>query len=371
MKGSYTKEQYMNEGSLVSIIVPIYNAEKFIERFMSFILAQDYQNWELIIVDDGSIDASVALVEKAMKQDSRIKLYKRNRNPKGSTTCRNIGQQAVKGDFFIHLDCDDIIAPYLISQRVKFMLEHPEIDYSSAHGRLLMLHENGDMTDCGEVYGVDPHKDLLLSFLDYTWSFSVWNNIYRTSSFKNYYWDEKVKIRTDFSYIIPAIISGYKHAFIEDSKYDYFYVKGINGSISSDWVSQEKHESTMRLFKKTLNQIDSLDHSAMYKRAFRSYFNHQLAKLSTSGSAEQVHEFYRLYLSCYKEKTNLRLRLLYWLVLSRKNRFHDTTLKIIIYAFIDPKRLLKFGMGKLRKKTSKTTKFVLPLEWMHMNTVCK
>ena len=344
---------------VVSIIVPVFNAEKYINRFVNYILNQDYKYWELIIVDDGSIDGTVSLVEKAMEKDARIKLYRRNRDPKGSATCRNIGQQAASGEYFIHLDCDDIIAPFLIRQRLKFMIDHPEIDYASAYGKTLTLHGDGSLTYHGKTYGNNPKKDLLKCFLDNDYPFSVWNNIYRSSSFKEIYWNEKVKIRTDFSYIVPVIISGFKHAFIEMSDPDYYYVKGIDGAITTNYTSKDKVESTYYLFQKTLNQIASLPETDKYKKIFRSCFTHQLVRLVAKGSKKQVNDFYLFYLSCYKN-FSIRLKVVYFLVLSREKRYPESLMKLLMYTILKPSRLGRFCIGLIQGLLVRNKPFTMP-----------
>ena len=122
-----------------------------------------------------------------------------------------------------HLDSDDIVQPFMLEQRLKFMQENPSIDYATSMGESVRVN-NDSIVHTGRLWGVQPQKDLLACFLEVDYPFSVWNNIYRTSTMGNYYWDEKVKIYTDFSYIVPCIIAGYKHAFIGSSQVDYFYV---------------------------------------------------------------------------------------------------------------------------------------------------
>ena len=217
----------------------MYNGKDCIERFINCILSQTYTNWELIIVDDGSTDDSVEIVKRLSLNNTRIILIERNRAPKGSVTCRNIGQQVIHGDFFIHLDSDDIVQPFMLEQRLKFMQENPSIDYATSMGESVRVN-NDSIVHTGRLWGVQPQKDLLACFLEVDYPFSVWNNIYRTSTMGNYYWDEKVKIYTDFSYIVPCIIDGYKHAFIGSSQVDYFYVVGQKNAMTSSFIAQEK-----------------------------------------------------------------------------------------------------------------------------------
>jgi glycosyltransferase involved in cell wall biosynthesis len=76
---------------LVSIVIPNYNRESLIEETLNSVLQQTINNWECIIVDDGSTDNSINLIKHFTEKDNRFKLILRDRKPKGASTCRNIG----------------------------------------------------------------------------------------------------------------------------------------------------------------------------------------------------------------------------------------------------------------------------------------
>ncbi len=92
---------------LISIIVPIYNAEKHLNKCLKSILAQTYKNFELILINDGSTDASKELCEDYARQDDRIKLF--NQENKGVLSARLRGIKEVKGSFIGWVDADDWI----------------------------------------------------------------------------------------------------------------------------------------------------------------------------------------------------------------------------------------------------------------------
>ena len=112
-----------------SIIIPLFNRENFISDAIQSVIHQSNPNWELIVIDDGSTDQSCNIVEEFIKNDSRIKLVKRNRDPKGANTCRNIGIQESTGDYLLFLDSDDILAPWAIENRWVEIEKKKEYDY--------------------------------------------------------------------------------------------------------------------------------------------------------------------------------------------------------------------------------------------------
>ena len=91
---------------LVSIIMPNYNGEKYIEESLNTVLNQTYKNWELLIIDDCSKDRSVELI-KEKYNDKRINLIELKEN-KGSSHARNIGLKYSKGKYIAFLDSDDL-----------------------------------------------------------------------------------------------------------------------------------------------------------------------------------------------------------------------------------------------------------------------
>ena len=105
---------------LVSIIVPVYNASKFLNDTINTVLNQTYENWELIFVDDCSVDNSIDIISESMKNDKRIKLIKNNIN-KGPALSRNIGVEKAIGSFLCFLDADDLWDKDKLEKQINFM----------------------------------------------------------------------------------------------------------------------------------------------------------------------------------------------------------------------------------------------------------
>lgn len=105
---------------LVSIIVPVYNAERFLEDTINTVLNQTYKNWELILVDDCSTDKSVDIINKYSKKDKRVKLIKNKVNSKAAVS-RNNGIKVSKGRYLCFLDADDLWDKQKLEKQVSFM----------------------------------------------------------------------------------------------------------------------------------------------------------------------------------------------------------------------------------------------------------
>ena len=103
---------------MVSIITPAFNSEKFIAETIQSVLAQTYQNWELLIVDDCSTDKTAEVISRF--QDSRIKYFYNSTN-KGSAVSRNIALQKASGRWIAFLDSDDLWHPEKLEKQIEFM----------------------------------------------------------------------------------------------------------------------------------------------------------------------------------------------------------------------------------------------------------
>ncbi|MEZ3427418.1 MAG: glycosyltransferase [Lachnospiraceae bacterium] len=103
----------------VSIIVPVYNAEKYIRETIDCVKAQTYENWELVLVEDGSTDESLCILETVERQDGRIRVIRQENG--GAAKARNHGLSKAAGRFVAYLDADDLWSPDKLEKQLAFM----------------------------------------------------------------------------------------------------------------------------------------------------------------------------------------------------------------------------------------------------------
>lgn len=108
--------------SLVSVITPSFNSEKFISQTIYAVLNQTYKNWELLIVDDCSTDETFSMISNFASQDSRIKVFKLDKNS-GAGVARNFAIQQASGNYIAFLDADDLWKPEKLEKQLHFMEE--------------------------------------------------------------------------------------------------------------------------------------------------------------------------------------------------------------------------------------------------------
>lgn len=114
--------EFGDKDSLVSIVVPVYQVERFIEETIECVQKQTYEDWELLLVDDCSKDRSCALIEEKAAKDARICLIHQETN-QGAAAARNYGVSYAKGRYLCFLDSDDLWEPEKLEKEIHFMQE--------------------------------------------------------------------------------------------------------------------------------------------------------------------------------------------------------------------------------------------------------
>lgn len=125
---------------MVSIIVPVYNAEKFIRETIQTVLNQTYKNWELLVVNDCSTDNSKKIIEEYEKKDKRIHMIELEHNS-GAAIARNTGIENSKGRYIAFLDADDLWDKRKLEKQLKFIKEN---NYEFTYTGYEFADENGN-----------------------------------------------------------------------------------------------------------------------------------------------------------------------------------------------------------------------------------
>lgn len=123
----------MSAVPLVSIIMPAYNADRFIAAAIQSVMDQTWTHWELIIVNDGSTDLTVEVVQRF--RDPRITLLHQTNH--GIGHARNTGMATMQGAFVCFLDADDLLPPLSLESRVRLMMDDPGVDFCD--GRVILM----------------------------------------------------------------------------------------------------------------------------------------------------------------------------------------------------------------------------------------
>ena len=174
----------------ISIIIPVYNAESYLETCIESVLSQDYHNIELIIVDDGSTDGSGEICDAYAASDERIVVIHKENG--GVSHARNVGLDAAKGEIISFLDCDDYILPGMYEDLLDRM--------EQSEAQIAICTVLDELED-GSIRRVDTGETMIISGRDAlfylvtqmgdkaehreTIWFSVWNKLYDAELFKS------------------------------------------------------------------------------------------------------------------------------------------------------------------------------------------
>ena len=110
------------EKTKISVIVPIYKVEKYLDRCVRSVLAQTFRDFELILVDDGSPDSCPQMCDDWAKKDSRIRVI--HQNNQGLSAARNTGIRAASGEYINFIDSDDWVADTLLSDLYRLLIKY-------------------------------------------------------------------------------------------------------------------------------------------------------------------------------------------------------------------------------------------------------
>lgn len=141
---------------MISVVIPLYNKEPIIEKTLKSVLSQDYSDFEVVVVDDGSTDNSVVIVESI--GDPRIRLIKQENG--GPSKARNTGVKNAKGEWIVFLDADDEFLPNSLTLFYNAILSHPQYDFidfswyiDNGHSRILADNvKEGDIKNPFKLY---------------------------------------------------------------------------------------------------------------------------------------------------------------------------------------------------------------------------
>ena len=149
---------------LVSVITPFRNMAAFLPEAIESVLAQTARSWELLLVDDGSDDASGAVAERYARSDRRIRLLSASGSGRtGAAAARNIGLEAARGTFVSFLDADDLFVPDNLERQLALAARHPQAALISGAARWWHpLNECADWIDAVRHFAPGPYKPPVL-----------------------------------------------------------------------------------------------------------------------------------------------------------------------------------------------------------------
>lgn len=229
----------MNNSPLVSVIIPVYNAERFVESAVRSIMNQTYTNLEILVTDDCSTDGSFEILQRLASEDSRITLYRNESNLKIVRTLNSL-VAAANGKYIARMDADDISLPKRIEKQVAFLERN--LDYALCGTNAWYIDESGRRIG----------KSVLpLSFEDNKFFLQFYSTFYhptvmlRSEIYKQNLYDENFLYAEDYELWARLVFAeNAKGANIKEKLLKYRIFKNQ----SSEEHRKEQNESSARIF---------------------------------------------------------------------------------------------------------------------------
>lgn len=236
--------------ALVSIIVPVYRVEEYLRRCVDSILAQTYENLEIILVDDGSPDGCPEICDAYAGEDHRVKVI--HQKNAGLSGARNAGIDEAKGEYLAFVDSDDYVAPDFIQAMYEALQKTGcaigQCRFSYVQGEPLTNEDNHSL----HIYrGESLMEQLYGPEEEATYFVVAWNKLYRRELFEQIRYPEG-RIHEDEATTYRLFHEGKKLAFLDRALYGYFTQN--TGSITSGFSKKrlqwlQAHEERILFFK--------------------------------------------------------------------------------------------------------------------------
>ncbi len=324
---------------MISIICPVYNSEKYIADCVNSVLRQSFHDWELILVDDGSTDDSLAMCEEFAKKDKRIKVF--HKQNEGQWLTREFGIKKSSGDYFIFLDSDDMLEDFAlleISKRIEpdrpnmMLYDICKLDASGNKTCLQELYEEKTLTGVKDIVDFCFVMNNCISLCVYCFKRSFYDKIVFDASI-----DKTIKGQEDFLMLFNIVKCLDKLIVIPRVLYDY----------RTNEMSTTKHLTVHDYLKNV--QISNQIYSEIFKKYncdLKSY-SFKIKKRLAYQPLSFIKRAYRE-LSKTEQKSSFKIvkRTLIYKAFTKKYRFESRKDRLIV-------RLFGMNFHLLNRKLSK------------------
>lgn len=239
---------------LISIIVPVYNVEEYIDECINSVLNQTYEMWELLLLDDESSDRSIEICEMYAERDRRIKVFL-NKHA-GVSIMRNNGIELSKGEYITFLDSDDKIEPDFLQKAISKCLENPIDIYmtgvrSIKDGKEI---EKGIIKNPIYLNSQDISESCLIELLEQNYTASCWGKIILKEKIGQTRFKENCVFGEDLIFVYELMKKNV--VIFADNYIGYNYYKRSGSLITT--VNKKKCEDIIKLYMYLLKTPDEL-----------------------------------------------------------------------------------------------------------------
>lgn len=206
------------KNKLVSIIIPVYNVERYLDDCLESIVSQTYRDLEIILIDDGSTDSSGVLCDKWLKADKRIQVFHKKNG--GVSSARNLGLKNINGTFLLFIDPDDHVSEYYVEKLVNSieLYDMASCGYYEEFKNNIIEHR---IVDSSKEIDNNEANNMIFRFDGYKGF--LWNKIFKTEIIinNNIVFDTKIHMCEDQLFVIEYLNFCKRIFLINDCLYFY------------------------------------------------------------------------------------------------------------------------------------------------------
>ncbi len=238
---------------LVSIMIPAYNAEKYIGRCLQSLIEQTYQDIEIVVVNDGSKDSTKQICEEYAAKDARVRLITQENGGEGAA--RNTGLKESRGKYLCFVDADDYVKPEFVENMINMQKDNDAgmviCGFTELKGEAVLNETSGPVKHMNQEQAMEQllRED---SFKGY-----VWNKMFDLDIIRNYQlsFDTSLAVWTDVLFVFQYMLHIQKVVFDPTPMYYYIYVESSASHAANHLLGVEKSYCAIRAKEQMIKDI--------------------------------------------------------------------------------------------------------------------
>lgn len=272
---------------LVSVIIPAYNAEKFIDRCLQSVINQTYKDLQIIVINDGSTDNTLAILKEYEKQDNRITIIDQENT--GVSSARNNGLKLVKGEYISFIDADDWMSSDMIERLVIATKQGENVDVVLAGFDFAESEDEATVNDDVEYEVWDQYTQRVEFLNNKRLTGMLWNKLFKVETIGELMFDESISYGEDGKFVWSffnnsncMVVTNEKlyHHVIEKTSVTYtaFSDRKYGAVYVWEYIVDDVKNRFLELLNKTNERITSVAVYALYEIKKSNYNNKENIK---------------------------------------------------------------------------------------------
>ena len=288
---------------LISVIVPIYNVEKYLPECIESILNQSYRYLEVILIDDGSTDQSGIICDKYSEQDSRVKVIHQKNG--GAANAKNAGLMAATGTYLAFVDGDDYLETDAFSYMVRLLEERYADVVQACFRKVYRNRHSNNVCATEKILEFSPENYIRKYTTDWTCGL-LWDKLYKRKLYENIFFEEGHKIDDEF-FTYQGIMRAKKIVYCPTVVYNYRQRKSsvMYTESSQQKIVLDKLEYLDKRRRAVISNFPEL------KQIFNEHYLNMLLSLSQDPylTSQSIREIKKLLNEFFQERDSCRIPL--------------------------------------------------------------